>query len=268
MYVDAENVPQIINQRAEWWQIDRKKLFLMLPDADDILDLGKSKYQDKLYKMVAVINPGVIIIDSLSTISTKGESAVEDVRNILAFLSGIARGFNVPVLLIHHIKKRSLPGMKSVFVELDLEDLRGSSHIVAIGRTIIGIWQVQTTPDADDGPRKMAVLKSNLGAKPKALGFEMKPLHPAGVTIQWLDSPPEAYRSPTRIDECAEWLLGYLAEMGEPVKPNDVLRAATLQGFSRSTVYRARNALKDAITDTGPSPHAPNNAWKISDVEK
>ena len=45
IYVDAEMVPQILNERAQNYQMDRSKLFLMLAEPGEMIDLGKESYQ-------------------------------------------------------------------------------------------------------------------------------------------------------------------------------------------------------------------------------
>ena len=88
IYVDGENVPQILNERAVNWQMDRSNLYLLLPDEDDIiLDLSQPHYQNKLAEMAYRQEPALIVVDSLGSIMGKGENAIEDVRQILAYLA-------------------------------------------------------------------------------------------------------------------------------------------------------------------------------------
>jgi hypothetical protein len=63
---------------------------------------------------------------------------------------------------------------------------------------------------------------------------------------------------PGHLDLCARWLLQYLAEAGAPVRPADVVQAAGQAGFSRATLYRARQTFQDSIVDLGNSPYDPH----------
>ncbi len=69
---------------------------------------------------------------------------------------------------------------------------------------------------------------------------------------------------PTHVDLCAQWLLKYLAATGSPVKPHDVVQAATEDGFPRRTLYRARKILAGTVMDLGNSPNDPNKRWALA----
>jgi hypothetical protein len=129
----------------------------------------------------------------------------------------------------------------------------------------MGLSVIQTGPEADrNGPRKLEIVKTNLAAYPEALGVEFVPLHPTGVYLKWLKEAPEQYEAPTKADDCQEWLLRYMREAGEPVKPADVVEAAAEAGYSRKTLYRARTALDGQIVNTEGRKH-PANYWKLKD---
>ena len=91
IYVDAEMVPQILNERAQNYGMDRSKLFVMLPEPGEMIDLGQLRYQDRLAEMTAVLNPELIIIDSLSSIHSSGQNNVEDVRSLIGYLTAPGR---------------------------------------------------------------------------------------------------------------------------------------------------------------------------------
>lgn len=258
LYVDAENVPQLLNERAQAWQMDLSKLYLMTPDLDEILDLGQPKYKDRLVETVYALRPELLIVDSLSGISLKGENSIEDVRPILSFLSSVAREFETCLILCHHIRKRGNFQMQAD--DLTADDFRGSSHILATARTVIGLSIVQTEKaNNPSGPRKMTMLKTSLGPYPPALGFEVVPLFPTGVTLQW-GSPPAPYREPTKAEECQEWLRDLLLEADKPLAPKEIVEWAKNEGFSRATVFAAYKQLKPYIGNT-EGRKSPTNAW-------
>lgn len=258
LYVDAENVPQLLNERAQAWQMDLKKLFLMTPDLDEILDLGHPKYKDRFVEMVYAIRPELIIVDSLSGISIKGENSIEDVRPILSFLSSVAREFDTCLVLCHHLRKRG--NLQYQIGDISADDFRGSSHILATARTVIGLSIVQTQKmNNPSGPRKMTMLKTSLGPYPDPLGFEIVPLFPTGVTIQW-GEPAEPFREPTKSDECQLWLRELLREAEHPLPPKEVVELAKLEGFGRTTVFDAYKKLSAYIGNT-EGRKSPTNAW-------
>jgi len=262
VYVDAEVVPQILKERTEMWEMDTSRLYLMLPNPNDMIDFGRIEYQERLRQMVDTVHPELVIIDSLSSVSSKGENNIEDVRAVLGFLNELAGTYQVGLVIIHHLRKRGqavLPG-----IDLSIDDFRGSSHIMAMARSVLGLSVIQTQAEPDpNGPRKLAVLKSNLCAISKPIGCELVPLQPKGVMLKWDSHAPTPYKPPTKQEQCIDWLAGLLRESEHALSPKQVMSHARNEGYSRPLVYRAhaywleRNKIRD--TDGRQSPA---NKWE------
>lgn len=264
IYVDAEAVPQIQNQRAIAWNMDRNRLYLMLPgETYGMIDFGAEAHQDRLIEMCHALEPDLIVIDSLSSISVRGENNIEDVRNILGFLSAVAREYEAAVLLIHHLRKRSrLPLMDLVSVD----DFRGSSHIIAMARSVLALSIIQDGPEPDrNGPRRMEIVKTNLCRYPAALGLLFEGNGDAGApTLRYTD-PPKPYRDPSETDQCAKWLLTVLTDAAEGMRPRELVSLADDAGWSRATLYRARDQLGDLVLEVGSSKRDPNKVWTLNE---
>jgi hypothetical protein len=257
VYVDAESVPQIINQRADTYGLDKSKLFLLETEPGQTIDLGMTEWQDKLIETVATAHPALVIIDSLSAVHSKGQNNVEDVRALLGFLTQLTASYDVATILIHHIRKPG-GGVQMQMFDLDLSDLSGSSYITQVARVVWGLHVVQTGADPDpNGPREMRMLKNNLGPCAESLSFAFEPLHPKGVYLNWSLGAPDHYRPPT----CEDWLAEFIKGAEEPVKPADVIEEGAEYGYSRSTIYRARTLLGAKVRDTAGSRKNPNNRW-------
>jgi KaiC/GvpD/RAD55 family RecA-like ATPase len=268
IYVEAENVPQILNERAENYQIDRKKLYLMMPDDGDWIDFGSEKYRNRLIELAAAVSPELIIIDSLSSVHSKGQNNVEDVRELLSYLSQLAGAFRAGMLLVHHIRKPGSGQQSMMNFDLDMSDLSGSGHIVAMSRVVMGLHVVQTGPEFDpNGPRELKMLKTNLGPYEKSLGFEFRQLQPKGVYLHWLDEAPQRFQEPTKEEECQEWLLMTMLEAGKPVKPSDIVELGKDFGYSRSIIYRAREALASRIKNS-EGRRSPQNEWELIELSE
>jgi hypothetical protein len=264
IYVDAEAIPQIQNERAAAWEMDRSRLYLMLPPATySMIDLTSEEHQNYLIDLAHRTNPALIIVDSLSSISIKGENNVEDVRSLLGFLSAVAREYEAGLLLIHHLRKRA----QTPLIDLvTADDFRGSGHIIAMARSVIGLSIIQEGPQPDrNGPRRMEVVKTNLCRYPAALGLRLdKNLDDKRAPILTYTEAPRPYREPTKVDDCASWLLDLFADTDEPLKPGEVLTLAIKAGYTESTLRRARRALDGIIVDTENS-RSPYNAWALSE---
>ena len=264
IYLDAENVPQILNERTKNYGTDQSKLFLMHPDDTKFVDLGKDEDRDRLSEMAYHLKPELIIVDSLSTIHSGGQNDVEDVRSLIGYLTYLPRSMNCGLLLVHHIRKPAGGGQRMANFELGMEDLSGSSFITQAARVVIGLHVVKTGEEFDpNGPRAFKMLKNNLGKYPEPLGFTFEPLHPQGVVIKWDIFAPVSFRKRTKIDECKEWLADLLAAEPDGMKPKEVYLKGKVLDFTRSTVYSARIALKANILDT-EGQNSPLNCWKWS----
>lgn len=259
IYVDGECVPQIITERAQTWAVDMTRLYPMLPSFEKPIDFSTIETQETLVEMIYSARPALIIIDSLGSINSRGENAVDDVRGILNFFNTVAAEFDVGMLLIHHLRKRpNLP----LLPELTFDDFRGSSHIIAMARSVLGLSLVRTGPEQDpNGPRKLQVLKTNLTAYPKPIGMELVKLHPSGVLPKY-GEVPQPYSAETKADDCEAWLLELLED--GPMRPRDIVAAGEEASYSRRTIYRAREALGDRIVGT-KGVKDPGNEWALSE---
>jgi hypothetical protein len=298
VYVDAEAVPQIQNQRAQAWGMDRSRLYLLLPpERYGLIDFCQEEDQDRLVQMAYELQPHLVVIDSLGAVTGRGENKVEDVRGILAFLSAVAREFDLALLLIHHLRKpaKSFDRIRSGGL-VTADDFRGSSHIVAMARSVLALSIVQDGPQPDrNGPRRLEVVKTNLCRYPEALGvlFEEPPPPPApsqlgaadgaspeppqdigggsappsdwdAVPVLRYTAAPRPYREPTQADACADWLLETLRQAGQALRPRDVLALAREAGFTQGVVYRARHRLAGQVIDTEPH-RSPKNHWALAE---
>lgn len=265
IYVDAENVPQIHNQRATAWEMDRSQLYLMMPSQERlIIDLNSDFDQDRLAEWVWEKQPELVIVDSLSSLTLRGENAIEDVRHVLVFLNRLALDYNCGMMVNHHLRKPGAQLPLPTF--LTFHDLRGSSHIAAMGRSIIGLHWVQTGPTQDmNSPRRMEVLKTNLCQYPDAIGVTFEPMADnAEVADIHYGEPAQPYKEPTKREECAAWLVDLLAEQGA-MRPSKIIQSAEDLGFSRTTVYEARKFLGDQVIDTQSRQH-PHNEWALAEL--
>jgi DNA replication protein DnaC len=264
IYVDAENVPSIFKQRVSVWsKHERERIYLMLPRENHIIiNLDDQHDRDRLWDMAWTIRPSLIIIDSYGAVSLKGENAKEDVQGLLSWFTRLARDFDTSVLVIHHLRKRQ--SSQTSFLPMTLNSIRGSSHITAIVRNVVGLQRVPTDDNYDpNGPLRMWVMKSNAGLIPDALGVYLRP-HPENeevAKITYSDQAPQPYTEPTKTDLCQEWLTHVMQNADEPLAPSDIVEWAEDEGdWNRRMVYRVRKRLPQ-IQDTADNPHNPDNKW-------
>lgn len=277
IYVDAENVPAILNQRAEEWEqwgMDRRLIYPVIPDDDDgVVNLGGERYRELLEAMAFKLAPGLIVVDSLRDVLPAGESNVEDVRSTLAFLSNLATSNGCAVLLVHHLRKGSNSGQLALLDSIDLDQVSGSGYIGGRARVVLGLTKVQVGEEPDkNGPRKLEVVKTNLGEYPKDMGIVFERTPPDGLRLVWSANAPKRYQEEaepevTRTDEAQEWLVAYLEAAGEPVMPSQVQADAQTAGISQATLFRARAKLEGQVINTA-GKKVRGNRWQLASANE
>ncbi len=269
LYVDADAVPQITIARAAHWQMDTRRLYPMLPEGDALPDFGQEADRDRLVEMVYTVKPALVIIDSLSSVSSKSKNTVEDVRALLGFFSNLARETGVGLVLIHHVRNKRGATFSGApqFTPLTLDDFRGSGHIVALARSVLGLSVVQNgLQQGSNELRQLEVLKSDLARVPAPLRLEMLPLAPTGVLLRW-SAVAEPWQAPTKLDECTTWLATVLREAGEPLAPKEVVATGQEEGYSRAMIYRARELLGQKVRSTAGRRN-PYSLWAWQDADE
>jgi hypothetical protein len=120
-------------------------------------------------------------------------------------------------------------------------------------------------PDPDENknnPRRLWVMKSNVGQYPPPLGvtFTPHPQYPDVAPIGY-GAPPVPYRAPNKSDDCADWLEELLRNAAGPMRPKEVYEPGKSEGYNSRMILRVRKALGGRIQDTQERVH-PENEWK------
>ncbi|MCB0190604.1 MAG: AAA family ATPase [Anaerolineae bacterium] len=260
IFVDGEDFAAEAWRRLSAWEFDPNKMFVYEKPKDEMIDFTCATHKDDLRQMCYTLKPDLIVVDSLSTVSPNGENSVEDVRTLLSFLISVAQDYNCAVCLLHHLSKPK----KGSNPRLTMHDLRGSGHIVAMSRSIIGLDSLNLGTDDPNGPKIIKSLKNNLSKIPFPirLDFEPNKTEPKLADLRYstmdLFSRPEEIKSESQ--RCAEWLTELLEE-GE-MSYIDILAEADQEGFSRYLVDKARESLGGSIIDTKGSG-ATGNKWAL-----
>lgn len=267
LYVDCEGFASGIKARAKAWAMDMSKFFLWSVDfdRDGFINFSNQAFRDELIERIDHCKPALVVIDSFGNATAGGQDKVEDVRELLNFLNQVAYHFNIALILVAHTRKP--PAIFNGRGEINQDDIRGSGHVVAMARSVIGVWIVQTKAEPDpNGPRIMAVLKSNYGRKPKPIGYDVFNDPKSDNPVIVFSEAPKPYKEPTQAELCANWIIESLEEADEPIKPRDLESLAQKVGFKRDTFYAAHRRLEreGRVKDTLGNKN-PENAWQLTD---
>ena len=259
VYVDAEGIPQVNNERALALGLDTQRMYLLMAEPGEMIDFMQQHWRDRLLDLTYTVAPDLVIVDSLSTITSAGTNSPEEVAGLLTFLNGLAREFGTGLVLLHHLRKPgggqlSLPGVS-------IHDFRGSTHIVAMARSVIGLSVVQQPGKqfSLNGPRHIEVVKTNLTTYPEKLEVRMEQPAEGVVRFAYGQAEPVADDEPTP----EAWLLEYLEANG-PTKFADLVTDAERDGFSKATLYRARKKLGSRIVDSSGRRRR-DNLWALAE---
>lgn len=262
IYVEAEAVPRITVDRIRAMNISARSIYPLLPDNYGMLDLTKRAWQDRLTDMVDQLRPQLVIIDSLTNVSDAGQNSVEDVKNLLMYLVRLADFANCGMVVIHHLRKPA--GGQLTLPGVNIHDFRGSGHITAMARTILGLSVVQKGKQFSlNGPRRLELAKTNLGPYPAPLGVEIT--ETAGVKQFVYGDAPSGEKN--TLDECKAWLLDLISD--GPVSSKEALQAGEEAGYNRDTVFDARASLlsENVIVNTKGTHHR-GNKWALHDYQE
>jgi len=256
IYVDAEDFLPAIYERAMAWGMGDTRFYPVQRPPRHLIDLADPLYQDHLIDMAYDLRPALIIVDSLSSVNSRGENNVEDLRDVLGFLVELAREYECGLLLIHHLRKPR----GTITQPITMHDLRGSGHLIAMARSVIGLDVLGSERDPN-GPRNLKVLKTNLAKYPKPLAVEFAPSrNPDVATLRYGDIA--RFNPPTDIELCADWLLDRL-KSGPQSYTSLKEQLVHELGFNETTLQRARKHLGEQIVDT-LGPRRKGNEWALA----
>ena len=168
-----------------------------------------------------------IVIDSLSGAHGLEENSA-NMRAILQALVQAAGELKLPVIVVHHTRKRN-PLERD---EITLDRVRGSSTITQFCRSVIGLQRVGQGRDA---AVRVESLKNSFAAPPEPVAFRISD---AGLRFCEL---PDGAAPASVIDQAMGFLKNELAD--GPVQLAELLIKSESHDLSRSSLYRARRRL-------------------------
>lgn len=227
LWCEAESGQAINVERAKKYGLPLEKLYTLLENPLDDLNLENPAHKTALAEKAFLPEVQLIVIDSLSGADPKAEKSTEDASNI-RWLATLARDCQKPILMSHHLRKRSLFDTDSV----SLERLRGSSSIVQVARVV---WSLDVPDPQNREWRRLQVVKSNLGKFPDPIGMTITD---EGVKF---GAAPESPRVETIADRATELLMSLLQK--EPRSANDIRQELEDAGVSWRSAERAKAKL-------------------------
>lgn len=173
---------------------------------------------------------GALLVDSLSGAHPLDENKAE-MRRLLQSLAAMAGRLQIPVVLVHHPRKRGTAIPEAIKPTLDR--VRGSTTITQFCRSVVAIYRLG---DGDQiGDVRVESIKSTFCAPPPALGFTI-----TGDGLTFGDAPEPPHEE-TPLDKAVDLLQALLRD--GPLPSVELHEEADGAGISWDMMRRAKTAL-------------------------
>lgn len=104
--------------------------------AELALELDTGPGREAIRRLVEVVKPDCLIVDSLVAFFGGDQNDAQAVRSVTVFLKSLAAKFNMAVCVVHHLRKR---GIRDTSVELTQNEIQGSNSILKLVGLVAGI---------------------------------------------------------------------------------------------------------------------------------
>jgi hypothetical protein len=225
LIAETEELRGVYVSRLDAMGVNRSGYVFGPGDVTHIPDLIKEG--DALEKLAREQGAVALVVDSLSGGHGLDENS-SAMRSLLQGLALTASRLHIPVILVHHARKRN--PLEPVAVTLDR--VRGSSTITQFARSVLALYRLEESQTA---PVRLEVIKSTFCAPPKPIGFTI-----TGQGLQFCEAP-ELAKPESQLDKACD-LLSSLLEKG-PVAQTVLEQERAGAGIGESTWERAKTAL-------------------------
>ncbi|MCG6533422.1 MAG: AAA family ATPase [Syntrophales bacterium LBB04] len=232
LWCESEAAQAINLERAKQWGIPLTKIKLPMLDNPLVdVQLDNTTHRNAVQNAAQREDVRFIVVDSLRGCHRLDENGSESIE-IVMWLAKLARDTCKPVLLTHHLRKKSNFDGDSV----NLDRLRGSSAIIQPARMI---WAMDTPDPELPDHKRLSVIKSNISKFPEPIGFIIN-----GNGPEFGEAP-----DPPQKDNLLTQVKGRLIAMlnKQPLPATDVFEAIEADGISKITIKRAKQALKIVV---------------------
>lgn len=231
VFLESESALVVLKDKLKKSKINRSNLLIPNFESDllrhlDILKDEESKFIFETYAKEDGVR--LVVVDSLGGMLEQENKP--EAKKAIQYLASIAQEHNIAILLVHHPRK-TVNGETN---EIYLDSIRGFSGIFQFCRSIIKLEQ----PDPADERLRMSVLKSNLVAKPEAIGVDFGL---DGEIIFSKDVPQFAQKAGIFTE--AEELVKDLFDGTDEIPAKEATDFLESEGISISTQNRVKRSL-------------------------
>ncbi len=240
IWCETEAAQRINLDRGNAWNLPLDQIYTLTQDPMEDVFLDNLDHRANLMALAAQDDVKLIVIDSLSGAHSRDENSGE-MKEICKWLAQVARDLNIPIILTHHLRKRSALDVGDY---ITIEMIRGSTTIVQNTRCV---WGIDTPNPLRNECKRFYVIRLSMARMTDPLGMEV------GEGTPVFGPPPGLAKPVPVIEQAAEILLEALKD--GPVASKDLKEIFEEEGVSWSTANKAKNKL-------GISAKLSNKVWK------
>lgn len=229
IWCESEAAHALNVQRARRFNLDLSRVLVPLKNPLHNFSLDNPDHYGALLHHARRDDVHFVVLDSLRGLHTGGRRG-PSLSQILTQLADLARIAAIPVLLTHHLRKRTTldrDGRPTV------DRLLGASTISQTARVI---WILDRPDPYQPEHRRLSVAKNNLD----------RPAPPLGMTIDdhglHFGPPPEPPNAQSELDRACDFLRDLLANGPLPFK--EIEQHYRAAGIAPGTIRRAKTQLR------------------------
>lgn len=227
LWCEAEAAQQLLLERAGKAGLPFVRIIFPTDDPFRTIQLDNPLDVAELRETVSIHKPAILIYDALSGAHNKRENSSDEMLPVVRSLSDLARDFNIPALLVHHVGKCIENG------EISLRSIRGASAITQLARVVMALEKLD-----DLGWLRLRAIKCNIGRKPEPIGVRI-----LESGLEYGAAPKPRPKQPESATEKAKkFLLDQLSD--GPQESCGLIEAGVGAGFAKRTLERAKEELE------------------------
>lgn len=203
LYIDAENGPQIMDDRLTKLiagrGYDSESPFYV--QTAEMIDLALPNYMGWLESLVEQIRPVAVVLDSLNTLCSADDISSKEMRPVLVQLKHLALTWDTAIYVIHHFRKGGQGA----------DDIKGSVNIPGIADSVVLVRK----DDKRLGQVGLTHHKGRWGKEVEPFGVELVEEANGDVHLEYLASQVAG----PQVVQAKQVILSFLQQAGETERP-------------------------------------------------
>ena len=249
------------------WNLNRENIVVLdsayLENHGVILALDQENGRKNVEDYIAENKPDVVFFDTFGSFHSKSENKLDDMRQIIRFLTGLAQKYNVAIVVMHHTRKGSSRRKRNPLTQ---DDAIGSSILTRNANLVIAI-EAYSENDSDTSGmtvKEQSILEAEERAESKVMVVKVvktwyKDFNPFTFTL--VDEKVAVSNVPVGAGECEGAGVGTAkVDAGEETRTRMIIDLSPV--FTEET----KETLRDILMEYIKKYHGDGEWFKANDI--